>query len=217
VEVRLMAAVPSWRVVGDWFDVCKCTVPCPCTFAQPPTEGDCDGALIWHINEGHFGDVRLDGLNFAAIGRFVGNLWDADTKTDMGFFIDARADERQQQALQAIFSGQAGGWPEMFAAKLGQMLGMEPAQIDVQIADDLAHWRAQIPGRVNAAAEALQGPTSIPGKPTQVHDPPGSEAGPGTVATYGTVTADEVDAFGFKWARTGRSSKHMAFDWSGPD
>jgi hypothetical protein len=217
VEVRLMAAVPSWRVVGDWFDVCKCTVPCPCTFAQPPTEGDCDGALIWHIKEGHFGDVRLDGLNFAAIGRFVGNLWEEGTKTDMGFFIDARADESQQQALQAIFSGQAGGWPEMFADKLGEMLGMEPAQIDVEIADDLAHWRAQIPGKVNAAAEALQGPTSIPGKRTQVHDPPGSEAGPGSVATYGTVTADEVDAFGFKWARTGRSSKHMAFDWSGPD
>ena len=212
-----MAAVPSWRVVGDWFDVCKCTVPCPCTFAQPPTEGDCDGALVWHIKEGHFGDVRLDGLNFAAIGRFVGNLWDEDTKTDMGFFIDARADESQQQALQAIFSGQAGGWPEMFADKLGEMLGMEPAQIDVEIADDLAHWRAQIPGKVNAAAEPLHGPTSIPGKRTQVHDPPGSEMGPGTVATYGTVTADEVDAFGFKWARTGRSSKHMAFDWSGPD
>jgi hypothetical protein len=37
------------------------------------------------------------------------------------------------------------------------------------------------------------------------------------VATYGMVTADEVDAFGFRWSRTGRSSKHMAFDWSGPD
>ena len=40
--------------------------------------------------------------------------------------------------------------------------------------------------------------------------------GPGSVATYGTATADEVEAFGFKWGRTGRSSKHMAFDWSGP-
>jgi hypothetical protein len=212
-----MPDVPSWHLSGDWFDVCNCAVPCPCTFAQPPTEGDCDGVLVWHIREGNFGDVKLDGLNFAAVARFIGNIWDEDTKADMGFFIDARADERQREAMQAIFGGQAGGWPGAFAAKLGQLLGMEPAEVEFQIADDLTSWSAQVPGRFTAAAEALSGPTSVPGKRTQVYDPPGSEVGPGSVATYGTVTADEVDAFGFKWSRTGRSSKHMAFDWSGPD
>ena len=161
--------------------------------------------------------MSLDGLNFAAVAWFEGNIWDEDTKANMGFLLDARADERQQEAMQAIFSGQAGGWPASFAAKLGDMLGMEPAQIEFEIADDLASWRAESPGRFKASAEALEGPTSVPGKRTQVHDPPGSEVGPGSVATYGTVTADEVDAFGFKWSRTGRSSKHMAFDWSGPD
>jgi hypothetical protein len=192
-------------------------VPCPCTFAQPPTEGDCDGVLVWHINEGYFGEVQLDGLNFAAVARFTGNIWDEDTKADMGFFIDARADERQQEAMQAIFSGQAGGWPETFAGKLGELLGMEPAEFEFEIADDLGHWRAEIPGKVKAAADVLQGPTSVPGKRAQLHDPPGSEVGPGSVATYGTATADEVDAFGLSWSWGGRSSKHMAFDWSGPD
>jgi hypothetical protein len=37
------------------------------------------------------------------------------------------------------------------------------------------------------------------------------------MATYGKATADRADAFGFKWDRTGRSSKHIPFDWSGPD
>jgi len=212
-----MAEVPSWHLVGDWFDVCKCAIPCPCTFAQPPTEGDCDGVLVWHINEGNFGDVSLDGLNFAAVAWFKGNIWDEDTKANMGFLLDSRADQRQQEAMQAIFSGQAGGWPATFASKLGDMLGMEPAQIEFEIADDLAGWRAESPGRFKASAEALEGPTSVPGKRTQVHDPPGAEVGPGSVATYGTVTADDVDVFGFAWSRTGRSSKHMAFDWSGPD
>jgi hypothetical protein len=94
---------------------------------------------------------------------------------------------------------------------------MEPGEFEFWIADDLASWSAGIPGRFTAAAEALSGPTSVPGKRTQVYDPPGSEVGPGSVATYGTVTTDEVDAFGLKWSRTGRSSKHMAFEWSGPD
>jgi hypothetical protein len=212
-----MADVPSWHLTGEWFDVCKCAIPCPCTFAQPPTDGTCEGILVWHINEGNFGDVDLSGLNFASVARFEGNIWDEDTKADMGFFVDARADERQAEAMQTIFSGQAGGWPAMFASKLGQMLGMEPAQFEFEVADDLARWRAEIPGKFKAAAEALEGPTLPAGKRTKVYDPPGAEVGPGAVATYGTATTDEADAFGLKWSRSGRSSKHMAFDWSGPD
>ena len=52
-----MAGVPHWRLVGDWFDVCKCTIPCPCTFAQAPSEGDCEGILAWHIREGSYGSA----------------------------------------------------------------------------------------------------------------------------------------------------------------
>ena len=40
-----MAQVPQWHIEGDWFDVCKCNVPCPCEFAQAPTYGDCEGVL----------------------------------------------------------------------------------------------------------------------------------------------------------------------------
>jgi hypothetical protein len=58
-----MTEVRQWRLVGNWFDVCSCTVPCPCTFAQPPTNNHCQGVLAWHIRDGRFGDVRLDGLN----------------------------------------------------------------------------------------------------------------------------------------------------------
>ena len=58
-----MAEIPKWRVQGDWFDTCNCSVPCPCTFAQPPTTGECEGILAWHINKGSYGDVRLDGLS----------------------------------------------------------------------------------------------------------------------------------------------------------
>ena len=52
-----MADVPAWHLEGDWFDVCKCTIPCPCTFAQAPSEGDCEGILAWHIGKGHYGDI----------------------------------------------------------------------------------------------------------------------------------------------------------------
>jgi hypothetical protein len=50
----------------------------------------------------------------------------------------------------------------------------------------------------------------------QLLNPPGSEVGPGQVATWGRATADRVEGFGFKWEWDGKSSKHIPFEWSGP-
>jgi len=211
-----MTPIPNWHVAGDWFDVCKCSIPCPCTFAQSPTFGDCQGILAYHIRQGHYGEVSLDGLNLLGLGQFEGNIWAGETKAIMAFFIDARADEAQRGALRQIWSGQAGGFPAIFAELIGEMRGIEYAPIQFEIADDLAYWRAEIPGRVLARAEALTGPMTPPGKRVQTLNAPGSEMGPGTVATWGRATADTVQAFGFKWDWAGRSSKHIPFDWSGP-
>jgi hypothetical protein len=48
----------------------------------------------------------------------------------------------------------------------------------------------------------------------QVHNAPGAKLSPGQVATWATAKEDEVEAFGFKWIWSGRSSKHFPFDWS---
>jgi hypothetical protein len=213
-----MAEVPRWRLTGDWFDVCRCRVPCGCTFAQAPDEGQCDGILAWHVNEGSYGDVTLDGLNAVAVGSFEGNIWAGEAKPAMGFFIDERADESQREALQAIFGGQAGGWPGTFAELIDDMRGIEFAPIEFEIAGDLGRWRVEVPGKARGSAVALSGPTSPDeGARVQLHNAPGAEVGPGQVATWATAEEDEVEAFGFKWSWPGRSSKHFPFDWSGPD
>lgn len=211
-----MANIPQWQLTGDWFDVCKCDIPCPCEFARTPTYGDCDGILVWHVRNGAYGDVKLDGLNVVALGYFKGNIW-AGAKVSMGIFIDQRADGNQRAALQAIFGGQAGGWPGGFAQNIGEVRGIEFAPIEVEIAGDLATWRAAIPGQVEARAEALAGPTTPPGKRVQTVNPPGSEVGPGGVATWGTATVDRAHGFGLHWNRSGQSSKHIPFNWHGPD
>jgi hypothetical protein len=211
-----MSDIPKWSAKGDWFDTCNCSIPCPCYFAQPPTTGDCDGVLAWHIRQGTYGDVRLDGFSVIALGAFSGNIW-AGAKVSMGVFIDERADAKQRDALQMIFGGRAGGWPGLFAQAIAEVRGIEYAPIAFEVADDLAYWRAEIPGKVLASADALTGPTSLPGTRVQVHNPPGAEVGPGTIATQGKATADRAAAFGFNWQRVGRSSKHMRFDWSRPE
>src|SRR4026208_796383 len=150
-----MAPISSWHVVGDWFDVCKCNIPCPCTFAQAPSYGDCDGILAYHIRQGHYGDVPLDGLNLVGVGHFVGNIWGGETKATMGFFMDQRASEPQRAALQLIWGGRAGGFPAIFAELIGEMRGIEFAPVVVEVAGDLSHWRVEVPGRVLGSAEAL--------------------------------------------------------------
>lgn len=212
-----MAEVPPWHVTGDWFDTCSCSIPCPCTFAQPPTTDDCEGILAWHVRRGNYGDVRLDDLNVMAVATFTGNIWEGKTKATMAIIIDERADERQRAALQMIFGGQAGGWPGEFGKLIGEVRGLEFAPIDFHIDDDLGSWRAEVPGKLKASAEAIGGRTTPPGKRVQVHNAGGCETGPGGIATYAKATMDKADVFGFKWERTGKSSKHIGFDWSGPD
>ena len=211
-----MANVPQWQAEGDWFDVCKCDVPCPCEFARKPTYDECDGILVYHIRKGSYGDVPLAGLNVVALGYFKGNVWEG-AKVTMGIFLDERANPKQREALQMIFGGQAGGWPGQFAQNIAEVRGIEFAKIEVEIADDLARWRAAVPGKVEAMADAQTGPTTPPGKRVQTVNPPGSEVGPGGVATWGTANVDRADGFGFKWSRSGQSSKHIPFNWRGPD
>ena len=208
----------SWRIKGDFVDFCKCAVPCPCTFGQPPTEGDCQGVIGYRIREGTYGDVDLSGLNLVAVATFEGNVWDPGVLADMGMIVDERADDGQRQAVQTIFGGEAGGWPKMFAENfLGNMLGLEFAQIDLEIDDDLGSWSLSVPGKAEAKTELLVGPTSGDER-MAVHNPPGSEVGPGQgPATYGIATVDKGEAFGMTWDRSGKSSKHIPFEWSSED
>ena len=214
-----MATIQEWKIQGGWFDVCRCAIPCPCSWAQPPDDNYCEGVLVWHIEKGHYGTVELDGLNVAMVGSFKGNVWEDATDFVQAIFMDERADEAQREALQTVFSGQAGGWPKRFSDIIGggETKGMAFAPIVVEIAPDLSSWRAEVPGHFVASAEALMGPTSE-GKVTKIHDLPGAETGPGGVATWGRATAHRADAFGIKWDYgAGKSSKYIAFEWSGPD
>jgi hypothetical protein len=134
---------------------CKCNIPCPCEFAQPPTNNECRSVLAWHIRKGEFGQTRLDGFNLLALGAFTGNIW-AGAKAAMGLFIDERADARQREALQTIFGGQAGGWPGAFSATIGEFRGIEFVPISFELASDLAFWKAEIPGRVKGTEKRSQ-------------------------------------------------------------
>lgn len=104
----------EWTLEGDYVEACNCDVSCQCIQMEPPDEGECTVSLAWHIREGHYGDVDLSGLSAAMLavsGEEV--MFAPGTEWDVVVLLDEAANDAQREALQAIYTGQAGG---IFAA-----------------------------------------------------------------------------------------------------
>jgi len=97
----------TWAIKGAWFKNCNCDPGCPCDFNQAPTTGQCEGIIAMRIDEGHFGDVPLDGLKFAGAAYWPGRIDEGDGHIVP--IVDESANEEQRQAILTLLSGQAGG------------------------------------------------------------------------------------------------------------
>ena len=128
-----MADQVQWHLSGDYFENCNCSVVCPCLVSKAapltsrPTEGVCNVPLIFHIESGSYGGVALDGLNVALAIHTPGPM--ADGNWSVAAYIDQRADDKQTEALGAIFTGAAGGPMAAFAPLIGKNLGVKKVPI----------------------------------------------------------------------------------------
>lgn len=100
----MAAAKLKWRMKGKWVKNCNCAAGCPCDFNQRPTHGKCEGMAAMHIEQGHFDDVKLDGLRWAAVYHWPGPLHEGNGT--LLAIIDEKANEKQRQALLTILTGQ---------------------------------------------------------------------------------------------------------------
>lgn len=102
-----VATIPQWQLQGTVVQACNCNWGCPCDFNAPPSKGYCEGTWTWHIERGQFGDVRLDGLRFAAACKWPGQLHEGNGEAVP--ILDAHASPEQLQTIGTLLSGQAGG------------------------------------------------------------------------------------------------------------
>jgi len=69
-----------WQIRGDYFENCNCEVVCPCVFStkpvfqEKPSQGFCEVALAFHVEQGQYGEVPLDGLNAIVMARSPGTM-----------------------------------------------------------------------------------------------------------------------------------------------
>lgn len=93
----------DWAIKGPKIAACSCDYGCPCEFNGRPTEGLCEGLECMRIDEGWFGDLRLDGLKIAAAYRWPGPVHEGGGVVQG--FIDSGASPEQVGALATILSG----------------------------------------------------------------------------------------------------------------
>lgn len=94
----------DWRIRTVKLSTCSCDYGCPCEFNAPPTRRPCEGFEASEIIEGHFGDVRLDGLRFGATFRWPGPLHEGGGIAQA--IIDEHTDQAQRDAILQILSGE---------------------------------------------------------------------------------------------------------------
>ncbi len=200
----------TWTLRGEMVLSCNCTVFCPCVISlgqHHPTEGYCQTWAGVRIDEGHFDDVDLSGLNAALIADIPGPLtrgnWTA------GLFIDERASVYAVKALTKIFTGRAGGSTGLLKILVSQFLGVRTAPID---------YRVEGQTRIFSVEKVIDGavspiPGGDPGKPVVVRNSGYWIAPDVTVAR---ADKSRMRAFGRNWNFAGRSAEICKLDWHGP-
>jgi hypothetical protein len=201
-----------WRIKGDYFENCNCDVVCPCLFstnppmAAAPTRGACEVPLVFHIDEGSFGQTALDGLNVVAVLRTPGPMGEGNGS--VALYLDERADEPQSAALQAIFGGAAGGPMGLLAPLISEVLGVKT--VPIVYAKDGNRRSVVIPGVAHLAVHAT--PSIVPDQAiwAQNAHPFAPEGLALAVGEEGSTWAD----YGMTWDNSGRNGHFAPIDWS---
>ena len=143
----------NWKVAGTYFESCNCYAPCSCVCLSPPSDEDCAVLIGWHVDQGEFADVALDGLNVALFAYSPGHM--LQNKWRVALYLDERGTPEQQEALGKIFSGQAGGPLSALGPMIGEVMGVKPAAIDYRV--DGKRRSLRIPDVADIEIEALSG------------------------------------------------------------
>ncbi|MFL5824353.1 MAG: DUF1326 domain-containing protein [Solirubrobacteraceae bacterium] len=127
----------SWRIRGTYFESCNCDAVCPCrriggVAGGRSTHGVCLGVLSWLIEEGTAEGTDLSGLAVAIASRYSddepGSPW------TWLLYLDSRASDDQQAALEQIFTGRLGGDAKRhfpWAWKPSELIAVRPVEIEV--------------------------------------------------------------------------------------
>jgi len=207
-----MASASQWHFSGDYFENCNCSVLCPCLVSTKgpltsrPTEGVCDVALIFHIENGSYDNIPLNGLNVAVAVHVPGPM--AEGNWTVAAYIDERADDKQTEALGAIFTGAAGGPMAHFAPMFGKNLGAKKVPITYRIEGKQRF--AEIPQILHMAVNPL--PTAHTSG--EIWANTGHPVSPDKLALAVGASGNVFTDHGMRWDNSGKNGHYAPIRWS---
>ena len=177
----------KWSMKGKHLKNCNCAFGCPCDFNARPTYGPCEGMTGMEIDEGYFGDTRLDGLRWGCAYHWPGALHEGNGTIQA--VVDERADEKQRDALLTILSGR-----EQVDGTFFQIISMivtnvlPPQFLPIEFAFDLENRTARmaVPGMFETTSEPIKNPVTGDPHRIRVNIPNGFEYREAEIAS--TVT-----------------------------
>ena len=198
-----MAVSVEWEIKGTEFANCNCIYACPCQFNALPDKGFCEAVGGYHIEQGHFGDVRLDGLTGVGMWRWPGAVHEGNGT--MQLIIDDRADAAQRDALTKILSGAE---TEDMATMWWVFGTMSPNRhptlfrpISYEIDIDARRGRIEVPGLVHVTGEPIRNPVTGNEHRVRIDFPQSfeyrtAEIGSASSQTTGPIALDLKDSYG---------------------
>jgi hypothetical protein len=163
-------------------------------------------ALAFHIDRGRYDGVALDGLNVALVGHTPGPM--ADGNWSLAAYVDERADDRQTEALAAIFSGAEGGPMAAFAPLVGTHLGLKKTAITYTIKGKSRS--AEIPGIMRMAVDPLPSLHGSGESWAALGHPIAPDRLALAVGAAGSTFAD----YGMRWDNSGKNGHYAPINWS---
>jgi hypothetical protein len=192
----------SWEIQGRELVNCNCSYGCPCQFNALPTKGFCEAVGWFSIENGHHGDVRLDGLAFGMALKWPGPIHEG--KGTCQPFVDARADDQQREALLKIMSGQdTDPFATVFAVFATTFETVhEPifASLDLAIDVDARKGQARFADIVSTRAQPIRNPVTGAEHRVRIDLPQGfeyelAEIGSGSSAARGNVPLELNESY----------------------
>ena len=154
-------AYVDWMIKGPKIASCSCDYGCPCEFNAPPTSRPCEGLEAQRIDEGYFGDLRLDGLIIGARYRWPGPVHEGGAVVQG--LIDARASEAQVEALFKILGGEEQEPTTVFSI-YGSTVETEidPIFAEIEFSCDLEARTGgfKVPGHMEMSLEPIKNPVT---------------------------------------------------------
>jgi hypothetical protein len=165
-----------------------CDWGCPCQFNAPTTHGHCQAVTGGHIAEGYFNDIRLDGLDYAFLYAWPGEIADGNGREQA--IICEQADASQREALGKILHGEstapgATHW-FVFASTMSEILETLYAPIELSVDVEARKATLTVPGMIESSGSPIIDPNSGDEFRARIDLPNGFEY---RVAEVGTATS----------------------------